>query len=179
MLIQKQANLRDLIAATDLVVLLKFDPNHRFFSPDDLKICWMTSKKKGISTILHQPLWIISNPSVNSNCSYSPETLNSGQNQRFYVPCDLEIWWMTLENNRTFLLYYIKFCVSLRGHLWIQTVVIAQKSAIFCPVWSWKLMDDLKKTIGHLLHTTSSFVHHFKVIGESKLESQSRQAHSG
>ena len=26
-----KANLRDLIAATGLVILLKFDPNHRFF----------------------------------------------------------------------------------------------------------------------------------------------------
>ena len=30
----------------------------------------------------------------------SPETLNSGQNRRFFVPCDLEIWQMTLKNNR-------------------------------------------------------------------------------
>ena len=33
-----KANLRDLIAATGLVILLKFDPNHRFFSPGDLEI---------------------------------------------------------------------------------------------------------------------------------------------
>ena len=56
-----KANLRDLIAATGLVILLKFYPNHRFFSP-----------------------------------------------------CDLEIWWMTLENNRAPLLYYIKLCASFQ-----------------------------------------------------------------
>ena len=39
-----KANLRDLIAATGLVILLKFDPNHWFFSPCDLEIWWMTSK---------------------------------------------------------------------------------------------------------------------------------------
>ena len=39
-----KANLRDLIAATGLVILLKFDPNHRFFSPCDLEIWCMTSK---------------------------------------------------------------------------------------------------------------------------------------
>ena len=33
--------------------------------------------------------------------------------------------------------------------------------------WPWK-------TIGHLFYTTSSFVHHFIVIGEFKLELQSR-----
>ena len=33
-----KANLRDLIAATGLVILLKLDSNHRFFSPCDLWI---------------------------------------------------------------------------------------------------------------------------------------------
>ena len=37
---------------------------------------------------------------VNSNWSYSPETPNLGQNRRFLEPCDLEIWWMILKNNR-------------------------------------------------------------------------------
>ena len=39
-----KANLRDLMAATGLVILLKCDPNHRFFSPCDLEIWCMTSK---------------------------------------------------------------------------------------------------------------------------------------
>ena len=39
-----KANLRDLIAATGLVILLKLDLNHRFFSPCDLEIWWMTQK---------------------------------------------------------------------------------------------------------------------------------------
>ena len=36
-----------------------------------------------------------------------------------------------------------------------------------------------QKTIGHLFYTTSSFVHHFKTIGEFKLELQSRNAQFG
>ena len=55
-------------------------------------------------------LWIISKPLVNSNWSYSPETLNSGKNRQFFVPCDLEILWITLENTRAPLLYYVKLC---------------------------------------------------------------------
>ena len=43
-LLRNKANLRDLIAATGLVILLKFDPNHRFLSPCDLEIWCMTSK---------------------------------------------------------------------------------------------------------------------------------------
>ena len=43
-------------------------------------------KQSGTSCILHQALCIISKPWVNSNWSYSPETLNLGQNQRFFCP---------------------------------------------------------------------------------------------
>ena len=39
-----KANLRDLKAATGLVILLKFYPIHQFFSPCDLEIWWMTLK---------------------------------------------------------------------------------------------------------------------------------------
>ena len=75
---ENKANLRDLIAATGLVNLLKLDLNRRFFSP-----------------------------------------------------CDLEIWWMTLKNNRAPLLYYFKLCASFRSHWWIQTGVTVWKR----PIW--------------------------------------------
>ena len=39
-----KANLTDFIAATGLVILLKLDWNHRFFSPCDLEIWRMTFK---------------------------------------------------------------------------------------------------------------------------------------
>ena len=41
-------------------------------------------KQWGTSSILLQALCIILYPLVNSNLSYSPETLNSGQNRRFF-----------------------------------------------------------------------------------------------
>ena len=40
-------------------------------------------------------------------------------------------------------------------------------------------MDDLEKIIGHPFCTTSSFVHHFKAISESKLELQTVNAQFG
>ena len=52
-------------------------------------------------------------------------------------------------------------------------------STIFRAVWPWNLMDDLKKTIGHLFNATSSFVFYFVAIGEFKLELQSGNAQSG
>ena len=42
--LSNKANLRDLMAATGLVILLKLDSNHRFFSPCDLEIWQMTFK---------------------------------------------------------------------------------------------------------------------------------------
>ena len=59
---------------------------------------------------------------MNSNWSYSPETPNLGRNR-----CDLEIWRMTLKNNRTPLLSNIKLCASFHHHMWIQTGVTVRK----------------------------------------------------
>ena len=124
-----KANLRDLIAATGLVILVKFDPNHRFF-----------------------------------------------------VPCDLETWWMTLENNRAPLLYYIKLCLSFQIHWWIETEVTVRKHSMRVKIGDILSFVTLKfdgwpwKTIGHLFCVASSFVHHFKAISEFKLELQSGNA---
>ena len=118
---RNKVNLRDFITATGLVILLKFDPNHRFFSP-----------------------------------------------------CDLEIWCMTLKNKRAPLLYYIKLCVSFQIHRWIQTKVTVRKRSIrikigdFFSCVTFKFDGWPLKTIGHLFCTTSSFVHHFIPIGDFK-----------
>ena len=135
--------------------------------------------------MLLQALCIISYPLVNSNLSYSPETPNLGQIRWFLEPCDLEIWRMTLQNNRAPLLCYFKLCASFRSHWWIKTSITVRK----CPIWV--KFDDfysratLKfdgwpcKTIGHLFYATSSFVYHFVPIGEFKLKLQCGNAQSG
>ena len=81
--------------------------------------------------MLLQALCIISYPLVNSNWSYSPETPNLGQIQCFLEPCDLEIWRMTLKNNRAPLLGIIKPYAWFHHHMWIQTGVTVRKR------WSW------------------------------------------
>ena len=55
--------------------------------------------------------------------------LNSGNTQfgDFFVPCDLEIWWITPINNWTPLLYHIKPCAPFQSHWWIQTSVTVRK----------------------------------------------------
>ena len=103
-------------------------------------------------SILHQALCIISKPLVNSNWSDSPETLNSGQNRRFF--CLAWPWWMTLKNNRAPLLYYVKHCASFQSRLLILIGVTVRKRWIpvkiddFCPVWPRNLMDDLENPYG-------------------------------
>ena len=109
------------------------------------------------------------------NNSYSPETLNSGQNWPFFVPCDLEIWLMTLKNNRAPLQCYFKLCASFGSHWWIQTRVSVRK----CPIWvqinyffshvTLKFDRWPWKTIGHLSLATSSSVHRVIIISEFNL----------
>ena len=48
-----QANLRDLIATTGLVIFLKLDSNHQFFGLCDLEIWWMTLKNNGAPFLYH------------------------------------------------------------------------------------------------------------------------------
>ena len=63
--------------------------------------------------------------------AYSPETPNLGENRWCFVPCDLEIWWMTLENNRAPHLCCFKLCATFHSHRWIQTRVAVRKR----PIW--------------------------------------------
>ena len=105
--------------------------------------------------------------------------------RRFLEPCDLEIWRMTLKNNRAPLLCYFKLYAQFCSHQWIRAGVTVRKRPIWVKiddflscvtlqfdVWPWK-------TIGHLLYATSSFVHHFVAIGDFKLELQSGNAQFG
>ena len=68
--------------------------------------------------------------------AYSPETPNLGQNRWCFVPCDIEIWWMTLENDRASLLCFFKLCATFHSHWWIQTGVTVRKRPI------WVKFDD-------------------------------------
>ena len=128
---ENKANLRDLKAATGLLILLKLDLNRWFFSLSDL-----------------------------------------------------EIWWMTSKYNRAPLLYYIKLCASFQiigelKKLQSGNAQFRSKSAIFCPVLTFKFDGWTSGIIGHLFYATSSCVYHLIAIGEFKLELQSRNAQFG
>ena len=76
--------------------------------------------------------------------AYSPETPNLGQNRWCFVPCDLEIWWMTLENNRAPLLCCFKLCATFHSHRWIQTGVAVRKRPIWVKFWRFLEPCDLE-----------------------------------
>ena len=176
-----KANLRDLIAATGLVILLKLDSNRRFFSLCDLEIWWMTSKNNRTPLLYYIKvcasfqihLWIQTWVTVR-------KLWIRVKIRDFFCPV-----WRTLSNNRTPLLCYVKLCASFQSHRWIQTRVTVWKRPIWVKiddilsrvtlkfdVWTWK-------TIGHPFYVTSSFVHHFKAISKLKLKLQSRNAQFG
>ena len=126
---------------------------------------WLVNYQHCTSSILRQALSIISKPSVNSNLSNSPETLNSSQNWRLSVPCGLEIIRMTLENNWTPPQCCFKLCASFYSHLWIQTGVTVRKRPTWVKFKYFISLVTLKfdrrpwKIIGHLSLALSSFVH--------------------
>ena len=86
------------------------------------------------------------------NLELHPETPNLGQIRRILEPCDLEIWQMTLKNNRAPLQCYFKLCASFRSHRWFQTGDTVRKRPIwikiddfFLAVWPCNLTYDLEK----------------------------------
>ena len=99
---------------------------------------------------------------MNSNWNYSPETPNLGQIRRFLEPCDLEIWLMTLKNNKAPLLSNIKLYASLYVNsnwsyspetvklgcdlcdldLWPLTLTFCMDLTLVIGNNSWKFHDD-------------------------------------
>ena len=128
--------------------MLDWGQNRQFFVPCDLEIWQMTLKNNRASLIccfklcasFHSHWWIQTGVTV-------WKTPNLGQNQRFCSSCDLEIWRMTLKNNRAPLLSNIKLCASFHHHMWIQTGVTVRKrlSGVMTSVtltfdlWPWPL----------------------------------------
>ena len=108
-----------------------------------------------------------------------------GSKYVIFYQSDLEIWQMTLKNNRAPLLYYVKLCASFQSHEWTQSGVTVRKRSIRVKIGNFLSRATLKingwpwKTIEHLSYAASSFVHHFIAIGEFKMELQSGNAQLG
>ena len=97
-----------------LMISLKLDANHLFFSLHDLEIRWMTSKNNRAPL-----LGCIELCALFQSRQWIQTELQSGKAQFgsklaiFFVPCDLEIRRMTLQNKGAPLLWY-KLCASFQ-----------------------------------------------------------------
>ena len=93
---------------------------------------------------------------MNSNWSNSLETLNSGKKiGDFFVPCDLEIWWMNFKKIIGHLFYaassFVNHSIAFsKSKLELQSRndQFGSKAMIFLAVWPWNLTDYLEKTQG-------------------------------
>ena len=120
---------------------------------------------------------VISNSLVNSN--WSPEILNLGQNRRFFVPCDLQIWRMDLKNNKAPLLCCFKLSAPFYSHQWFQSGVTVRKYSIwvkidvffvlcYLEIWQMTLKSNRAPVLCYF-----KLCDHFVGTGEFELELQS------
>ena len=108
----------------------------------DLEIWWMTLTNNWASF-----LWcfkLCASFQIHLNCRYIPETINSGQNWEYVVPCNLDIWWMTLKNNRAPLLCCFMRWASFNSHHWNQTGVTVRKRPIRVKISDFLVPCDLE-----------------------------------
>ena len=159
-----KANLRDLIAVTSPLLLLKLDSNHWFCCLCNLEIKRMTSKnKKGTSCMLRQALYIIAKQSLNWNRSYTPETPILVKIFNFLSRVTLKFdGWPWLHH-------------SVQTGVTVHRLSIPEKISDFLFSVTLKSGGWLWKTIGHLSFATSSFVHHFVVISPSQNNAKIRK----
>ena len=178
----KQGKLRDLIAATSLIILPKLDSNHRFFGsyahinslgPSDtiwrqrygstlaqVMACCLTAP----SHYLNQCWLIISNSDKISDFFLYPVTLK------------FDGWpWKTIGHlfyTTLSFVHHFKATSEFKPELQSGNAQFGSKSVIFLSPVTLKFDGWHWKTIWHLFYAASSFEHHFIAIGEFKLELQ-------
>ena len=147
-----KANLRDLIAATGLVILLKLDLNRRFFSPCDLEIWWMTPKNNRAPLLRYFKIF------ASFRSHWWIQTGVTVRKRLIWVNIDDFLSRVTVK--------FDGWPSKSIGHLFYATSSFAQhfvaigefkleleygnaqsgsNSTLFRAVWPWNLMDDLQK----------------------------------
>ena len=140
--IYNKANLRDLIAATGLVILLKLDLNHRFFSHVTLKFDWWP-RKNYRAPLLHYiklcassqtPRWIRTAVAVRKRSirvkigDFLPRVTLKFKGWPWKTIGIL--FYVTLS-----FVHYFKVIGEFKLKLQSGNTQFGPKSAIFCPVW--------------------------------------------
>ena len=112
---------------------------------------------------------LCSQRSIKTGVTYSPKTLNSGENRQFFVPFDLQIWQMTFKNNRAPFPHYYSlvhhFIAVCEFKLVLQSgnAQIGSKLAMFVlcdtEIWRMTLKNNRARLLCHIKPCTS-FHHH-------------------
>ena len=148
-----KANLRDLIAATGLVILFKLDSNRRFFSPCDLEIWWMTPKKNNRAHFLcyfklfasfRSYWWIQTGVTVQKRQFGSKSTIFFSR-----VTFKLDGWlWKTrghLFYDTLSFVHHFNAISKFKLKLKSGKAQFGSKSTIFLAVWPRNFTDDPEK----------------------------------
>ena len=147
-----KANLRDLIAATDLVILLKLDLNRWFFSPCDLEIWWMTQKNNRAPPLCYFKLF------ASFRSHWWIQTGIRVRKGPIWVKCyaflsrvtlKFDGWpWKTIGHlfyaTSSFVHHFIaigEFKLELQS----GKAQSGSNATLFRAVWTWNLTDDLQK----------------------------------
>ena len=142
-----KANLRDLIAATGLVILLKFDPNHRFFVTCDLEIWWMALENNR-APLLYSRVTLYTAGHLHTavpHCSHSRAPIvhtavprENNEHSCVYLHCRAVCKLPGCVEGHPW--YYIKLCASFQIQRWIQignyspeTLNLGQNRQFFVP----------------------------------------------
>ena len=166
-----KANLRDLIAATVLVIS-NWIQIVNFSARVTVKFNGCPRKTIGHFFIRRQALCINLNPLVNSNWIYSPETFNSGRIGVMLscVTLKFDEWpWKTIGHlfyaTSSFVQHFVaigEFKLELQS----GNTQPWSNSTIFSAVWPWNLTNDLENNRAPLLSNIKLYVsfHHHVLI---------------
>ena len=148
-----KANLRDLIAATGLVILLKLDLNRLFFSPCDPEIWWTTPKNNRAPLLSYFKLF------ASFRSHWCIQTGVTVRKRLIWVKIDA---WVKIDVT----LKFYGWPSKIIGHLFYATSSFVQhfvaigefklklqsgnvqsesNATLLRAVWPWNLTDDLEK----------------------------------
>ena len=149
---KNKANLRDLIAATGLVILLKLDLNRRFFSLCDLEIWWMTPKNNRAPLLCYFKLF------ASFRSHWWIQTGVTVQKHLIWVKIDVFFSGVTLKfdgwPSKTIehLFYatssFVQHFVAIgefKLELESGNAQSGSNATFFRAVWPWNLTNDLQK----------------------------------
>ena len=136
---------------TGLVISVKLDWNHQFFSPFGLKIWWMTPKINRTHLLYYIKLctsfqihWCIQTRATVRKSSIRVKIYDLSR-----VTLKFNGWpWKTTGHHFYAMISFVhhfKAIGEFKHKLQSGNTQSRSKSMNFCPVWPWNLMDDLEQ----------------------------------